>query len=127
MSPVEDDPAMWAALGKLVRQIADGLSFTMPFIGPAFLGAVLNAIWRKHLRKGVPYLLSAVFSSTVAGAVLTPVLAHAAGFPDNVSGSTAAFVAIVGYEAINRVCGKSTAGTWDGTERRKRNREEPDQ
>ena len=121
MSPVEDDPAVWAAMCKFFRQIADGLSFTTPFVGPAFLGAVCNAIWRKHFRKGVIYLASAVLSSTLAGSVLTPLFAHVAGFPDNVTGSTAAFVAILGYEAINKFTGKDK---WDGGERRQQPRDE---
>lgn len=127
MSPVEDDPAVWVAFVRYWREVMDGMAFTTPFWGPAFLGALLNAIWRKHLRRGAAYLLSAVFSSTVAGAVLTPLFAHVAGFPDGVSGSTAAFVAIVGYEVINRMFGSTVIGgskPWDGTERRKDRREE---
>lgn len=114
---------MWAAIAKFFRQIIDGLAFCTPFIGPAFLGAILNAIWRKHLRRGVTYLLSAIFSSTVAGAVLTPLFAHVGNFPESASGSTAAFVAIIGYEAINRICGDSASkDSWDDAERRKAER-----
>lgn len=111
MSPIEDDPTVWAVMAKFCRQIIDSLSFCTPFIGPAFLGALLNAIWRKHLRRGIVYLLNAIFSSTMAGAVLTPLFAHVSNFPEGVSGSTAAFVAIIGYEAINRIFGKRTPQT----------------
>ena len=117
----------------------------LPFLGPAFLGAVLSAARKKYRRKGKLYWISAVCWSTVAGAALTPLFAHAAGIPENVAQSSATFVAIMGHEALNFLYRQfglpedkefrdPVPGTapelrpatepapWDGTERRSANR-----
>ena len=153
MSPVEDDPAVWSVIvayvAKFGRQVADSLSFTTPFIGPAFIGAVLSVSRKSYRNKGAVYWSSAVSWSTAAGAVLTPIFAHTAGFPDSVSGSTAALVAILGHEGIGFLFRKVGADDalrkhleeeerrreaekrveepdepWDGVDRRKSNRDE---
>lgn len=127
MSPVEDDPAMWAALCKFFRQVMDGLSFTTPFIGPAFIGALLSVTRKSYRKKGVAYWASAVCWSTAAGAVLTPAFAHLVGISGDIAGSAAALVAILGHESIGfffRHFGVKAAESetrWDGVERRSGN------
>ena len=130
MSPVEDDPAVWALLAKFFRQIVEGLSFATPFVGPAFIGAVLAASRKSYRKKGGVYWVSAVFWSTAAGAVLAPIFAHVAGFPETVCGSVAALVAILGHEGIgflfHKVGADALAKEWDGQERRTERREPGD-
>lgn len=120
MSPVEDDPALWAVLVKFFRQIMDGLAFTTPFIGPAFVGAVLSATRKSYRDKGAAYWISAVCWSTAAGAVLTPAFARLAGLDGDIAGSTAALVAILGHESIGFLFRRFGAAEtkWDGVERR---------
>ena len=123
MSPVEDDPSIWAILLKPLKLVADSLSFTTPFLGPAFVGAVLSTMRKSYRKKGKMYWFSAVSWSTAAGAMLTPLFAHLAGIPENVAGSTAAFVAIMGHEALGFICRYfGSSEPWDGEERRETQR-----
>ena len=91
---------MWNALCKIWRVLADSLAFTGPFIGPAFIGAVLSATRRSYRDKGPVYWFSAVAWSTAAGAVLAPLFAHVMGFSDDVARSSAALLAILGHEGV---------------------------
>lgn len=111
---------MWTTLLRLARDIGGGLAFTKPFIAPAFLGGLINGIWRKHFRRGIIALCSAVISSTLIGMILTPLFAYVMGFPPDVASSAAGFIAIVGYEVINWLLEKFgiRKEPWDGRERR---------
>lgn len=119
-TPEPGDVDVFAAFLRWIRSVAEGLLYTTPFIGPAFLGAVLSATRKSYRDKGVFYWISAVMWSTAAGAILTPAFAKLAGLDSEVAGSSAALVALLGHEGVGWLCGHfKPKEPWDGSERRK--------
>lgn len=124
MSPVEDDPTVWGVLAKIGKAVLESLSFAAPFVGPAFIGAVLSASRRSYRDKSLMYWFSAVMWSTAAGTVLAPLFAEVMGFSDNAARSSAALLALLGHEGVGLIFRKtgleSEAKHWDGMDRRNR-------
>lgn len=103
MTPLEDDPGIWAALMRLLRPIGDSMAYVMPFLAPAFLGALLGA-WRGDRRnKGRWHWLSLVAWSMAAGAGFAPLFMHLFGLPESVAGSAACALAFFGKDGTDMI------------------------
>ena len=103
MSPVEDDPDMWAALMRAMQQVTAPLSPLLPFLAPAFVGSLIGAGFKRYWKKGVWNFVSMVVWSTATGAVLTPLFTHMMSLPDTVSVSAASFIGIFGHAVLARI------------------------
>lgn len=114
LPPEMGDSDVWASILRAIKQICEGLSFATPFIGPAFLGAILSVSRKAYRHKSKIYWFSAVAWSTLAGALLAPLFSHTFGIPLEAAGSSASFIALIGHEALNMIIVKYGGGERDG-------------
>ena len=116
MTPVEDDPGMWDALLKALRQGGESLAYIVPFLAPAFIGAMLRVVRMERRTKSKWYWTNVILWSALAGAGLTPLFLHLLQIPDSVAGSAAMAIGFFGRDATDFVRSllKRKAGAKDG-------------
>lgn len=103
MTPVEDDPGMWEELLKALRQLGESLAYIVPFLAPAFIGAMLRVVRMERRAKSKWYWMNIILWSSLAGAGLTPLFLHLLHIPDSVAGSAAMAVGFFGRDATDFV------------------------
>lgn len=103
MAPVEDDPGLWEQLLKGLRQAGESLAYTVPFLAPAFIGAVLRVVRMERRAKSKWYWMNVILWSALAGAGLTPLFLHLLQIPDTVAGSSAMAIGFFGRDATDFV------------------------